>query len=106
MRQAAKITGCSKVIGVDRVKSRLELAMSLGASDVIDTTHGDIDLVSEVKKLTDGDGATIVIDTTGVPKLLEAGLAFASQRGKMIILGVAPADFSLSVHVLSYLMVR
>ena len=100
------MTGCKRVIGVDRVKSRLQLAQQLGASDVIDTTSSGIDLVSEVKKLTDGDGASIVVDTTGVPKLLEAGLAFTANRGKMIILGAPPADFSLSVHMLSFLSVR
>lgn len=97
--------GCAKVIGVDRVKSRLELAKTLGTTDCLDTSSADLDIVEQVKKLTGGDGATIVIDTTGVPALLEAGLQFTARRGKVIFLGVAPPDFSLSVHVGTHMTV-
>ena len=97
--------GCTKVIGVDRVRSRLELAKTLGATDCLDTSSSDLDIVEQIKKLTGGDGATIVIDTTGAPALLEAGLQFTARRGKLIFLGVAPPDFSLSVHVGTHMRV-
>ena len=95
--------GCRKVIGVDRVKSRLELARTLGASDSLDTSSADLDIVGQVKKLTGGEGATIVIDTTGVPALLEGGLQFTASRGKMIIVGVPPADYLLNVHAITHM---
>ena len=97
--------GCVKVIGIDRVKSRLELAKTLGVSDCIDTSSSDLDIVAEVRQLTGGDGATIVIDTTGVPVLLEAGLQFTASRGKMVILGVAPPEYSLSIHASTHMRV-
>jgi threonine dehydrogenase-like Zn-dependent dehydrogenase len=103
--QAAKIVGCQKVICIDRVKSRLELAKTLGASDCLDTSSADLKIVEEVKKLTGGEGSNIVIDTTGVPALIEAGLEFTASRGKLIFIGVPPNDYSLSVHVITALKV-
>jgi threonine dehydrogenase-like Zn-dependent dehydrogenase len=61
--------------------------------------------VEEVKKLTGGDGSNIVIDTTGVPALIEAGLEFTASRGKLIFIGVPPNDYSLSVHVITAIKV-
>jgi NADPH:quinone reductase-like Zn-dependent oxidoreductase len=61
--------------------------------------------VEEVKKLTGGEGSSIVIDTTGVPALIEAGLEFTASRGKLIFIGVPPNDYSLSVHVITAIKV-
>jgi threonine dehydrogenase-like Zn-dependent dehydrogenase len=61
--------------------------------------------VEEVKKLTGGDGSNIVIDTTGVPALIEAGLEFTASRGKLIFIGVPPNDYSLSMHVITAIKV-
>jgi len=61
--------------------------------------------VEEVKKLTGGEGSSIVIDTTGVPALIEAGLEVTASRGKLIFIGVPPSDYSLSVHVMTALKV-
>ena len=61
--------------------------------------------MEEVKKLTGGEGSRIVIDTTGVPALIEAGLEFTASRGKLIFIGVPPNDYSLSVHVISAIKV-
>jgi threonine dehydrogenase-like Zn-dependent dehydrogenase len=99
------MTGCAKIIGIDRVESRLELAKTLGATDGLDTSSADLNIVEQVHKLTGGDGATIVIDTTGVPALLEAGLGFTASRGKLIFVGVPPQDYALSVHVKTHLKV-
>jgi threonine dehydrogenase-like Zn-dependent dehydrogenase len=99
------LSGCAKIIGVDRVKSRLELAKTLGATNVLDTSSSDLDIVEEVNKLTGDDGATIVIDTTGVPALLEAGYQFTANRGKLIFVGVPPTDYTFSVHVVTHLVV-
>lgn len=98
--------GCKKVIGVDRVASRLELARSLGASDGINTSSADIDLATEVKKLTNGDGATVVVDTTGVPAVLEAGLAATASRGRFVFLGITPPGYTLPLDASAHMTVR
>ncbi|MCL2202016.1 MAG: zinc-binding dehydrogenase, partial [Oscillospiraceae bacterium] len=60
---AAKVSGCGMIIGVDRTDSRLEMALELGATHVVDTSQTP-DAVAEIRKLTDL-GADCAIDTTG-----------------------------------------
>ena len=63
---AAKMRGCKNIVGVDRVQSRLDLAKELGATHVIDTSD-KIEIVDKVHEATGGEGASILVDTTGVP---------------------------------------
>jgi len=60
---AAKASGCGMVIGVDRLKSRLDTALELGATHVINSTDTP-DAVAEIMKLT-GSGAGCAIDASG-----------------------------------------
>jgi len=60
--QLAKAVG-ARVIAVDRIASRLEMAAKLGASEVIDGSADDP--VAKVKKLTEGRGANGVIVAVG-----------------------------------------
>ena len=97
------MTGCAKIIAIDRVKSRLDMANTLGATDGLDTSPAAFNIIQEVKKLTEGEGATIVIDTTGAPSLIDAALQFTARRGKMIFVGVPPHDYALSVHAITHI---
>lgn len=99
----AKVSECGTIIGVDRVKSRLDLSKELGATHVINTSElpegkelGDV-----VKEYSDGIGATIVIDTTGVAALIKAGWNFTRNCGQFIQVGTPPFDFNLEIPVFS-----
>ena len=105
MCQAAKLRGCRVVIGIDRVASRLELARRLGATHTIDTSTVGDELVKTVHDMTDGTGCTITVDATGVVVLIKQGMEFTANQGKMILLGVAPADAALQVPLVSFMVV-
>lgn len=89
---AAKIRGCRQIIGIDRAQSRLDLAKELGATHILNTS--DISpsdtspLHSQIQSLTSNLGSNVTIDTTGVPFLVEAAIAFTRPRGKYIQVGV------------------
>lgn len=89
---------------MDRVDSRLRIAEALGATHTINTN--DADLIQEVKKMTDGEGTSITMDTSGVPKLIEDGFHITAQRGQLFFVGSAPLAFSLSVNVIGMIGVR
>jgi Zn-dependent alcohol dehydrogenase len=59
---AAKSLGCQQIIAVDKLKSRIELAKTLGATHGYDTT-GVEDLVGGFKEATGGLGPSVVIDS-------------------------------------------
>ena len=85
---AAQFTPAARVIVVDRIAARLELARELGATDVIDTR--DADLNEAVTDLTQGAGVDGVIETTGSTAVLGASVMTLAPRGTAVIVG-APA---------------
>ncbi|QIW94544.1 hypothetical protein AMS68_000062 [Peltaster fructicola] len=100
----AKVQGCKKVIGVDRVESRLQLARELGAMHVIDGSKlGDKSLADAIKEAADGEGPTVTIETTGAPPLIKAAIEASRNKGKVIQVGSAPFDFNLDINVFSFM---
>ena len=91
---------------MDRIPSRLELAKSLGATHVINTSDADLDLVQEIRSKTQGAGTSVTVDTTGSVDLITKGLQMTAKGGQMILVGLMPMDVELKVHLLSHLSVR
>jgi len=82
---AAVIAGCSTIIAVDIVQSRLELAAELGATHVID---GSLENVRErILQITDGLGVNNALDTTGRPDVLRAAAESLAVRGTLGLVG-------------------
>ncbi|KAF1989883.1 putative alcohol dehydrogenase [Aulographum hederae CBS 113979] len=105
---AAKIRGCKIIIGVDRVASRLKLAKELGATHAIDTSAfaaGDLSaLVTAIREITPENlGADIVIDTTGVMPLVQAGIEAAAPLGRIIQVGTPPEGGSVAIQAMAFM---
>ncbi|KAM0542955.1 hypothetical protein ACHAPJ_012561 [Fusarium lateritium] len=99
----AKLKGCRTIIGIDRVPARIELAKTLGATHGIDTSS-ITSLANEIRDITGGSGSTVTIDATGVMPLIQQGLEFTANQGKMILLGVAPMTAGLEISVVPYMV--
>lgn len=91
---AAKIIGCQYIIAVDVHDSRLELAKALGATQVFNGK--DVDVVTEIKKITDG-GSHYAIETTGVPLVVKQSLNALRPLGTAAIVGITP-EMNIDVH--------
>lgn len=59
-----------------------------------------------MRTLTEGTGATITVDATGVVPLIQQGIEFTANQGKMILLGVAPMDAGLEIAIVPFMVVR
>ena len=80
---ALKARGVSEVYVVDLVDKRLEKAMELGATGVIN--GGKEDVVAKIKELTGGLGADLIIETAGSqPTTVQA--IHAAKKGSTIVL--------------------
>jgi Zn-dependent alcohol dehydrogenase len=79
------------------VDSRLELAKSLGATHTINSRDRAVNLAEQMKSLTDGEGTTITVETTGNLKVLASGLEGTAIRGQLIVVGVPPLGANLEV---------
>lgn len=101
--QWAKHLG-AMVLGTTSTEEKAKIAKEAGADEIILYTKKDF--VEEVKRLTNGHGADLIID--GVGKTTFAGnLQAAARRGNVVIYGAAsgPADpispNSLMIHSLT-----
>ena len=83
--QAAIAAGAEKVIAVDTVDERLEMARSFGAEAVHLTEE---DPRAAVKAATEGRGVDAVIDAVGHPDVLELACKMARKCGTVSATGV------------------
>jgi aryl-alcohol dehydrogenase len=83
---AAKLSGCSTIIGVDIVDSRLELALALGATHVINANTADP--VAAVKGFTNGRGVLFSIDASGSSACFLSALNSTGYFGTCAVIGV------------------
>lgn len=85
---AARVAGCARIIAVDKVGSRLELARELGAthSFLADTDQ----LVETIREVT-GYGANFALDTTGVASVQRQALASLDELGLLVTAALRPS---------------
>lgn len=82
------LAGAYRVILVGAPKLRLDFARSLGVDAVINIDEVSPDeRVKEVRRLTGGRGADIVIEATGVPAAIKEGLAMTRDCGTYVVVG-------------------
>lgn len=87
--QAHRLSGIERVIAVDTLELRLELARNVGADTVIDASSGDA--VEQVRRLTAGKGADVVVDCVGGPpglKSFESALEIVKSDGIIHLIGL------------------
>lgn len=98
----AKILGLKKIVAVDMVPEKLEMAKKLGATDVVNTKETP-DIAKTVQEATNG-GADYIVECTGVPVLLEALVDSTAAEGICATLGVPPKGYKLPVNTLDILL--
>ncbi|MEA5001919.1 MAG: alcohol dehydrogenase catalytic domain-containing protein [Christensenella sp.] len=95
--QAARAAGAAKiiVIGLSQDAERFELAKQHGATDIV--TSDKVDAVAEVKRITNGEGVSTVVDCAGVAVVLKQAIEMVRTAGVIIKIGYdeKPLGFSL-----------
>jgi 2-desacetyl-2-hydroxyethyl bacteriochlorophyllide A dehydrogenase len=82
--QLARLNG-ARVIGVDGVASRRELALRLGADLVLDPADGPV--AERVRELTDGRGADVVLEVTGNYHALHEAIRTVAYNSRVCVAG-------------------
>jgi NDMA-dependent alcohol dehydrogenase len=92
--QGAAIAGAEKILAVDTMASKLEMAKKFGATDTLVITPGQ-DATKEIKKLT-GGGPDYAFECVGSGALAELAYKSIRRGGKAVIVGVARASDAAS----------
>ena len=91
----AAIAGASRVIAVDMVASKLELARSFGATDAVDASAGDA--VEQVRELT-GGGVHYSFEAIGLKATAEQAFRMIRRGGTATIIGMIPPGQMVALH--------
>ncbi|WP_249729979.1 MULTISPECIES: alcohol dehydrogenase catalytic domain-containing protein [unclassified Chelatococcus] len=97
MVQVARLKTPRKLVVIDPVRERLELARRFGADVVVNPREDDA--WSIVSGLTDGYGCDAYIEATGSPSGVEQGLTLVRKLGRFVEFSVfgAPATVDWSI---------
>lgn len=99
----AVVCGCATVIAVDRVRSRLDLAESLGATHALDTSDGR-DMGEALREIVP-HGVDYLVDAAGVPALVPQAMRGLAKLGTLGLVAVPPTpDRNLELPWLSMLL--
>lgn len=87
--QLARAFGASRIIAVDVLREKLDLARQLGATDLLDASDGDA--AEQVRELTGGRGVDVAFEALGRPQTVNAAIRSVDEGGRAVLVGIAPA---------------
>lgn len=93
--QGALLAGAERVIAIDRLDTKLELAKQFGATDVLDA--GAVDVPVAVADLTGGVGVDVAFEVVGLPVTAQQALAITRRGGQACFVGMPAVDVVLEV---------
>ncbi|MEM7098060.1 MAG: Zn-dependent alcohol dehydrogenase [Pseudomonadota bacterium] len=96
----AAIAGASRIIAVDMVASKLELARKFGATDVVDASDGDA--VAKVIEMT-GGGVHYSFEAIGLKVTAEQAFQMLKMGGTATVIGMIPPGDMVSLHGVDFL---
>ena len=94
--QGAKIAGAAKIIAVDMLDSKLEMAREFGATDTVNAGEGDP--VSAVATIAEGRGADVTFEVIGLGATMEQAINMARPGGQVVLVGVPRLDVMLNLN--------
>jgi S-(hydroxymethyl)glutathione dehydrogenase / alcohol dehydrogenase len=93
--QGAILAGASRVIAVDKLASKLELARKFGATDTVDAS--ETDAVEAVQSLVPG-GVDFAVEAIGLTSTAQQAFSMAARGGTAVIVGLTPVGQDISIH--------
>jgi 2-desacetyl-2-hydroxyethyl bacteriochlorophyllide A dehydrogenase len=95
--QLLRLAGAGRVLVVDPVKKRRELALTIGADEVCEPD----DMLDRVLGATTGRGADVAIEVSGAGEALQAAIDAVVSEGTVVVAswyGTKPVALSLGGH--------
>ncbi|ATW02267.1 Zn-dependent alcohol dehydrogenase [Sphingorhabdus sp. YGSMI21] len=97
---AAKIAGAGRIIAADPIKEKRDLAIKLGATDVVDAMADDA--AGQIVEMTKG-GVDHAIEAVGRPASGDLAVGSLKRGGTATILGMMPLDHKVGLSAMDLL---
>jgi S-(hydroxymethyl)glutathione dehydrogenase/alcohol dehydrogenase len=99
----AAVAGASRIIAIDTVAAKLEVAREMGATDTINASNADA--VEAVRELT-GGGVHYSFEAIGSKKTAEQSFQMLRPGGLATIIGMVPFGTKIELHGADFLSDR
>ncbi len=99
----AAIAGARRVIAIDMLDSKLELAKKFGATDVVNAKNGDV--VQQIVEMT-GGGVQYAFECIGLKQTAEQAFAMLARGGTATVIGMLKPGTKLELDPLHMLHER
>jgi S-(hydroxymethyl)mycothiol dehydrogenase len=96
----ARLAGARAIIAVDIDPRKLEWAREFGATHVINSR--ETDPVEQIRALTGGNGADVVIEAIGRPETYQQAFYARDLAGTVVLVGVPTPDMRLDLPLLDF----
>lgn len=97
--QGAALAGAKKIIAVDVMPEKLEIAYQFGATHAIDAAQEEV--VDTVLDMTDGLGADYAFEVIGRPETIAQAYNCVRKAGTAVVIGIAPPNAEVSLNAFS-----
>lgn len=97
--QAAAMVSANPIVGIDIVDAKLEMAKRFGATHCFNSAKTG-NLSEEIRKIVGEAGADVVIETTGIARVIEQAYDLTHPDGKTILVGVPTKGDNISIYSL------
>ncbi|MFI6309662.1 zinc-binding dehydrogenase [Nocardia fusca] len=94
--QIARVAGAAFIIAIDPVASKREAALKAGATHAVDP--GEDDPVEQVRALTGGRGANVVIEVVGRAETQQQAWSMAARGGRVVAVGYPDPTSTITLH--------
>ena len=85
----AALAGAARIVAVDRVAAKLELARAVGATDGLLAGSDPAETLNAIRDLTDG-GPDTCFEAIGLPSTIETAIACLPTGGTAVLVGMTP----------------
>jgi S-(hydroxymethyl)glutathione dehydrogenase / alcohol dehydrogenase len=99
----AALAGAERIIAIDTVASKLEIARELGATDTLNVSNADA--VKEVREMT-GGGVHYSFEALGTKTTAEQAFGMLRPGGTATIIGMVPLGVKIELHGYDFLRDR
>jgi S-(hydroxymethyl)glutathione dehydrogenase/alcohol dehydrogenase len=97
----AALAGAARVVAVDRVRAKLELARSVGATDTVLAGVDADETAAAIRDVTEG-GPDVCVEAIGLPSTVELAIACLPTGGAALLVGMTPLGVRASFEVFPF----
>ena len=96
----AELAGAGRIIAIDTVENKLDLAKTFGATDVVNAS--DVNAIGEVRELT-GGGVQYSFEAIGLKQTAEQAFSMLRPGGTATIIGMIPIGVKIELTGAAFL---